>query len=390
VRVLLAFDKFKDALTARQACEAAAAALTADNSSHVDLCPLSDGGDGFEATLGEALRARRVGVTVRGPRGEPVEASLSLAPAADIPGRARELLGLHAGIYASDRPVAIIDMASASGLALLPPERRDPWQTTSYGTGELIRRAQEFGAAAIILGVGGSATHDLGCGALAALGWAFPDNTGAILTPPTPARWHEIARISPPAQSTHIPLRLACDVANPLLGTNGAATIFGPQKGLTPERLRDLETATAQLARLLCEACGQPFARTAEPGAGAAGGMAFGLGCAMGATLISGAGLVAACLDLDTRIAAADIVLTGEGRFDASSLKGKGPGHVIEHALRLGKPVHVFAGQVSATPSQPHLQVHAITPKNLPLAEALRSTRELLSTCVVRVFRQYR
>ena len=168
MRVLVGFDKFKDTLSAPQACRAAAGALRRRHPDwRIDLCPLTDGGDGFAVLLTEAAGGRMMTVPVSGPRGGLVEAGLGLVAEAQIPPAARRLLS--SAEAASARSVAVLEMAAASGLALLPPAQRDPWFTSTYGTGQLIRAAAEMGAAAILLGVGGSATNDLGLGALAAL-----------------------------------------------------------------------------------------------------------------------------------------------------------------------------------------------------------------------------
>ena len=181
------------------------------------------------------------------------------------------------------------------------------------------------------------------------------------------------------------PLRIACDVANPLLGPNGAAAIYGPQKGLRPADLRRLDNEAARLALLLCTHSAKPDALMDVPGAGAAGGISFGLMAAASAQLISGFDLVSAWLDLDSRLAAADLVLTGEGRFDASSLSGKGPGALAARAAALGKPVHVFAGAITAAPV-PGLALHAITPPGTPLPAALRAAATNLTATVDRTF----
>jgi glycerate kinase len=278
--------------------------------------------------------------------------------------------------------IAVIDMASASGLALLEPGERDPWQTSTLGTGELIRTAAELGVTAILLGVGGSATHDLGLGALAALGLEFQSAKGERVSPPIPARWREINRIAGRIAPPLPPIRIACDVTNPLLGPNGAAAIYGPQKGLRAADLPRLDHESARLAMLLCELFGQPDSLMEKPGAGAAGGIAFGLMTATGAQLLPGFALVSAWLDLESRLAAADLVLTGEGRFDDSSLNGKGPGAVAARALALGKPVHVFAGSATATRAPEKLKLHSITPAGVPLPQALHQGSLFLARSV--------
>ena len=386
MRVLLAFDKFKDSLAADAACEAAASALRARHADwSLDACPLADGGEGFAAILTAAAKGTLTSLTVTGPRVAPVEARFGLVPWSRIPAAARAQLQLPASLP-DHAEVAVIEMAAASGLALLPFEQRDPWQTTTTGTGQLIAAAAQSGAAAILLGVGGSATNDLGLGALSALGFEFVSHHGDAIRPPQPARWDQIERVAGQLAVALPPIRIACDVSNPLLGRNGAAAIYGPQKGLKPEDLRRLDHASARLGLLLCAHCQQPDSLMDQPGAGAAGGIAFGLMTAAGAKLLPGFDLVSAWLDLESRIATADVVITGEGRFDASSLSGKGPGAVVARALALGKPVHVFAGQVTAPDARPGLSLHAITPPGQPLAEALGAAGANLAAAVACVF----
>jgi glycerate 2-kinase len=374
MRVLIAFDKFKDALPAAAACAVAAAALRARHPDwQLDLCPLTDGGEFFCETLTRAAQTELRPLNVSGPRGGAVTAPLGLIAVQNVPTAARLRLRI-------ENSLAVVDLASASGLALLVPALRNPWHTTTNGTGELLAQAAT-GAGAILLGLGGSATNDLGCGALAALGFRFLDSTGHAITSPTPATWENIQSIDATGARPLPPLFLACDVTNPLLGPRGATATFGPQKGLRGEDVARLETQAARMAALLCAACHQPPDRTEIPGAGAAGGIAFGLMVAYGASLVPGFDLVSDWLDLPTRLAAADLVLTGEGRFDATSLSGKGPGSLWIEARRRGKTGHVFAGSIGVA-ADPHL--HAITPPDLPLAAALPRTAELLTAAVER------
>jgi len=375
VRVLIAFDKFKDALTARQAGETVAAALRTKHPDwQLDICPLTDGGEGFCETLTQAAKGRLDYVEVSGPRGAGVKAPVGLVDQENIPATVRHRL--RAG-----KRLAIIDLASASGIGLLAPDQRDPWLATTCGTGELMRHATGQNADAILLGVGGSATNDLGLGALAALGFSF--RRGAVeLYPPLPDTWEQMSRIDTSRATKLPPVFIACDVTNPLLGLHGATATFGPQKGLKPDDAPRLETQVARMAALLCEACGQPHSLAEIPGTGAAGGFPFGLMAGYGAQLVPGFELVSDWLDLPARLATADLVLTGEGRFDATSLQGKGPGSLVAEACRLGKPVHVFAGSLGVPADGFH---HAITPAGMPLAKALPRTAELLAATVGRV-----
>ena len=401
MRVLIAFDKFKDSLTAREACETAARALRARHPDwQLDLCPLADGGDGFVDLLCHSAGGAVQKFPVEGPRGGLIEAGIGLVPLTKIPKAARELLRLDPIPPMADRvgpaaqksrpapagaetTVAIVEMAAASGLALLPPQARDPWRASSYGTGQLIRAASELGAGAVLLGIGGSATHDLGLGALSALGFEFRGADGAKIRPPVPAQWPRLARIEGALYPSIPPIRIACDVSNPLLGPRGAAAVYAPQKGLGPADFERLEAATAGMAARLIAASGAAPDLAKRPGAGAAGGISFGLMAAAGALLLPGFELVSAWLNLEARVASADLVVTGEGRFDESSSEGKGPGAVAAQARRLGRPAHVFAGEIRGK-SAVHL--HAITPAGTPLPRALREARANLAAEVGRIF----
>ncbi len=386
MRVLVAFDKFKDSLSAREACEAASHALRERHRDWtVDSCPLADGGEGFTEILTAAAGGHSIVSSVTGPRGDEVQAPIGIVTLDKIPAAAREQLGLPADPRRARPAIGVIDMASASGLALLEPADRDLWQTSSYGTGELIRTAVELGVSAVLLGIGGSATNDLGLGALAALGLEFQTAREDRVAPPLPARWSKIALVRGKVPDTLPPIRIACDVSNPLLGPRGAAAVYGPQKGLRPADHKKLEHETARLALLLCHHCAKPDTLMDTPGTGAAGGISFGLMAAARAELLPGFALVSAWLDLEKRLAAADVVITGEGRFDASSLEGKGPGAVAARALALGKEVHVFAGSASGPPRE-HLTMHSISPADLPLPQALMRARELLHAHIAKVF----
>jgi len=374
MRVLVAFDKFKDALDARAACAVAADALRVKHPDWtLDLCPLTDGGDGFTEILGQNAAGRIERVEVSGPRGRAVVAPVGFVTTQTLPASARKRIGVEGTI-------AVVDLASASGLALLPPEMRNPWHTTTTGVGDLLRYAAHEKADVIVLGIGGSATNDLGLGALAALGLRFFDAFGTLLDPPVPAKWDQLVRIE--GRVSLPPLFIACDVTNPLLGQRGATATFGPQKGLPPVDVLQLDTLAARVAATLCDHCEQPRTLAGTPGAGAAGGTAFGLMVAGGAKLVPGFDFVADWLDLPARVAAADLVLTGEGRFDATSLAGKGPGSLAAAARRSGKQVHVFAGSLGVPADRAH---HAITPEGMSLGEALPRTAELLAAAVASI-----
>jgi glycerate kinase len=380
MRALLAFDKFKDCMSAPDACAAAAAALRGCRPDWMlDLCPLTDGGEGFVDVLTTAGRGALRAVTVTGPRGDLVSAPFGLIPVANIPSAVSTQLGLTRGGM-----IAVVEMAAASGLALIPPAQRDPWQTTTRGTGELIREAAEAGASAILLGIGGSATNDLGLGALTALGleWQASER---VPTAAAPANWGHVTRISGRLRALP-PLFIACDVTNPLLGPHGAAAVYGPQKGLRASEVKRLDHEAARMALLLAGHFRQPDTLMEMPGAGAAGGIGFGLMAALGAKLLPGFDLVAQWIDLEARIAAANVVVTGEGRFDQSSLSGKGPGAITRKALARGKRIVVLAGSVDVTAAPDGLELRSITPSDIPVPAALAAGPDYLAAAIREVF----
>jgi glycerate kinase len=377
MRVLVALDKFKEALAAPEACRAVVAGLREVRPGWIcDPCPLTDGGDGFLAALTAGKNADLRHALVAGPLGQPVSAAWARVSPEAVPGAVRRWLALPA-----NAPLAVVEMAACSGLALVPRETRDVWRASSRGVGELIAAAEAAGAGGILLGVGGSATNDLGLGALAALGFRFLDGDGAEIADLAPAQWPRIVRIEPPmAVAPRLPpIWIACDVDNPLLGPRGATHTYGPQKGLSAARASELEEEMRRMAALLAEACGIAPAQLDRPGGGAAGGITAGLVAGLGARVVPGFSLVSEWLGLEERIAVADLVITGEGRFDATSLQGKGPGGVARLALDRGKRVLVLAGSVSLPEPPPGLRLRAITPPSMPLTEALPRTGELLA-----------
>jgi len=311
-------------------------------------------------------------VAVSGPRGGQVRAPVGFVDRKNIPAAAARRIPVG-------ERIAIVDLPSASGIELLPPAERNPWVTTTFGTGELLRHAAASRADAILLGVGGSATNDLGLGALAALGLHCDRTGGTPLLPPVPGRWTEITQLSGDVELP--PVYIACDVTNPLLGPRGATVTFGPQKGLAAGDVRRLESQVARMALMLCHHFNKPDSLMDAAGTGAAGGIAFGLMTACDAKLVPGFDLVSDWLDLPARIAAADVVITGEGRFDATSLGGKGPGSLFAGARRLGKRALVFTGSLGVEPDE---GLHAITPAGLPLAAALPRTAEFLAAAISR------
>lgn len=393
-RVFVCFDKLKGALTAREAGEVAAGVIRrARPSWEVDLCALSDGGDGFcaivTAAAGGTLHDVLATAAAHDGAGlaERVVAQIGMVELSRLPASARSRLALGSGV----RRLGVVEMAAINGLGQVPEARRDVWRASSFGTGELLLAAVAHGADAVLLGIGGSATSDLGLGALCALGLSFGNARGERFRPPLPADWPRIGLVSGHVGLGQLPLRVACDVDNPLLGARGAAAIYGPQKGLALRDIARFDAEARRLAALLCEHLGVEPALADVPGAGAAGGVGFALMAAAGAQLVPGFELVAEVLALDERLGRADCVLTGEGRFDASSLMGKGPGALSMRACRLGRRCAVFAGAIAEAelPVDLECDLVALSAPETPREEAMAHTGRNLAAAVERWLKGY-
>ena len=325
MKILVASDKFKGSLTAAEACAAIAAGLRegSPNESHEIRClPIADGGDGIADTLTRAAGGEWITATVHGPLGDTLTAGYGLI---------------------DEGKTAVIEMAAASGLALLGDGPLDPLRASTYGTGELIRDAVSRGVTEVLLGIGGSATNDGGTGMALALGFRFLDESGNELTA-LPDGMEQVARLVPPDSFPFPKVTVACDVTNPLLGPRGCTAIYGPQKGIAPETFFLHETRLARLVAATGEV-GKTAAIT--PGAGAAGGLGFGAMVFLGATLVPGFDLVADRLGLGEAVKWADLVITGEGRLDHQSLEGKGPCGVADLARAEGKGTAAFCGSLA-------------------------------------------
>jgi glycerate kinase len=246
---------------------------------------------------------------------------------------------------------AMIEMATAAGLQLLRPEQRNPLKTTTYGVGQLIKAATEYGARRILLAIGGSATVDGGVGAAMALGWRFLAEGGQEIGLGG-GQLSRVAKIVAPDWAAGRPctIEVLCDVDNPLCGEHGAARVYGPQKGATPEMVETLDAALAHLAKVVKDQLGRDIAEV--PGAGAAGGLAAGAIAFMNARLVCGIDTVMAQTRLQQAVAGADWVITGEGSFDEQSLRGKVVSGVLRVATAAGAKVGVLAGQVHLSPGQ--------------------------------------
>ena len=375
MNILLAFDKFKDSMAATRACEAAESGIHSalEGNVSVDHAPLTDGGEGFCRILTEAADGYLEYHPVTGPIGEELDAPIGWVEADCLTDEARHLLGDTAG------RIAVIEMASVAGLEQVPFSHRHPRHCTTRGVGELIRVAVAEEAGAILLGIGGSATSDLGLGALESMGLRLNNTAGTY-----PSDWPQVEAINGELELDPPPIHIACDVSNPLLGEKGAAAIYGPQKGLKLEEVESFDAEAGRMATLLCRHFDQPENLAATPGCGAAGGIGFGLKVACGAIFVPGFELVAAWLNLSAKVARADLVFTGEGKFDRSSLSGKGPYALLLAARASKKPAILLAGTLDDEIREklardfPQTRAAAISPKQMPLEEALQRGPENL------------
>ncbi|HHF1579370.1 TPA: glycerate kinase [Haemophilus influenzae] len=324
MKFVIAPDSFKESLTALEVATAIETGFKRvfPEADYVKL-PMADGGEGTVQSLVDATQGKLIECEVTAPLGDKVKSFFGLS---------------------GDGKTAIIEMAAASGLHLVPPEKRNPLLTTSYGTGELIKLALDLGVESFILGIGGSATNDGGVGMLQALGMQCLDSQdkpigfgGAELANIVKI---DVQQLDPRLQQVHI--EVACDVNNPLCGECGASAIFGPQKGATPEMVKQLDAALSHFAEIAERDCGKQIRDQA--GAGAAGGMGGGLLLLPSVQLKAGIQIVLDRLHLIDYVKDADVVITGEGRIDAQSIMGKTPIGVARTAKQFNKPVIAIAG----------------------------------------------
>ncbi len=334
LKVVVAPDSFKGSLPAKEVAESLAAGLRLVwPEARIELLPLSDGGDGWVESMVAAAGGSFVELSVRGPLEDEVAARYGV-------------------IDAEGDVTAVIEMATASGLALIDEERRDPRRTTTYGTGELIRDALDRGARRLLVGIGGSATNDGGAGMAAALGARFMDESGDELPPGGRALAHldslDLSGLE--RRLGEAEMIVASDVDNPLLGDDGASAVYGPQKGAGPKAVRELDEALSRFADVVENAVGNEIRD--RPGAGAAGGLGFGLMAFCEAKLQSGADLALDTLGADRVLEGAALVLTAEGLLDSQTLSGKVPVGVARRAKEHGIPVVAVGGAVEAMEDQ--------------------------------------
>lgn len=328
MKIVIAPDSYKESLSAQQVATQIELGFREifPDANYVKL-PVADGGEGTVEAMVAATSGSVIRRTVTGPLGEPVEAFYGLS---------------------GDKSCAFIEMAAASGLELVPAARRDPWITTSYGTGELIRSALDKGVEHFIIGIGGSATNDGGAGMVQALGAKLLDRQGRQIGYGG-GQLPELAAIDMQDFDPRIKncrFEIACDVSNPLLGEEGASAVFGPQKGATPERVQQLDRALAHYAEVIHRELDIDVLSLA--GGGAAGGMGAGLHAFCQAELRRGVEIVTEALGLDRLVKDASLVITGEGRIDSQTIHGKVLIGVAKVAKRYNKPVIGIAGSLTA------------------------------------------
>jgi glycerate kinase len=366
MRVLIACDSFKDALAADHVCHAIAKGLLrAHPDAKVTQMPLSDGGEGVLEILRRTLSLKPVALEVTDPLGRPMMASYGLS---------------------ADGGTALVEMAEASGLQLLPLAERNPLLTSTFGTGQLLADAAKRGARRALLGIGGSATNDAGIGAAAALGWQFLDAKDEAVKP-VGGNLRNIARIIAPSHLPFAQVDVLCDVTNPLFGPTGAAWVYGRQKGGNDQSLTELDAGLRHIAALVEQQTGRK-ALAQTQGAGAAGGMGFGALAFMNATLKRGIDMVLDLVAFDTAAANADLIITGEGHIDGQSLQGKLIQGVCARAGNV--PVIALCGKLSATPEQIKsiglAAAYSINAVERPLPEMLAATEENLEKIAARLF----
>jgi glycerate kinase len=374
LKVVIAPDKFKGSLTAAQVAEAMAqGVLRAAPGAAIDRVPMADGGEGTVEALVAATGGSYGQAEVTGPLGEPITARFGLL---------------------DDGRTAAIEMASASGLVLVPPERRNPLIASTRGTGELLLAAIAAGARRVIVGIGGSATNDGGAGLGQALGYRLLDSHGRDLEPGG-GSLDRLARIDPSGRRLElngIEVAVACDVTNPLCGPSGASAVYGPQKGATPAMVTQLDANLAHFASIVARDLG--IAIRDLPGSGAAGGLGGGLVAFAGGRLAGGVNLVIDAVNLAARLAGAALCLTGEGALDAQSAFGKTPVGVARLARALGCPTLALAGSIgpgaAAVLEQGVDAYFSTCPGPIRLHDAISHASELVERATEQAVRAFR
>jgi len=325
MKILVAPDSYKGSLSSKQVCQAIEEGLlkACEGVFEVVKVPIADGGEGTVDAFLSALGGELIELTVTGPLGKPVHSFYGILPDG----------------------TAVIEMAAASGLSLIPAHQRNPLVTTTYGTGQLIMNALDHGCSRFIVGIGGSATNDAGVGMLQALGIKFLDDAGKEV-PWGGGNLDKVATIDLKGMDSRLKnaqFIVACDVDNPLCGEKGASAVYGPQKGATPDMVKLLDRNLSHLADVVASVLGEDHRN--DPGAGAAGGLGFAFKAFLDAQMRPGIDVVMEATHMDTLAAQSDIIITGEGRTDYQTAQfGKAPSGVAKLGKRMGKPVLLISG----------------------------------------------
>ena len=324
MKIVIAMDSFKGNLSAIEVCDIIASVIKERlPSAEILLKPIADGGEGTADAMLKSIPGKWIPVNVTGPLFD---------------------MKVDAGFaWFEESRTALVEMASAAGLQLLKKEQCNPMKTTTYGVGELIKAAIEYNPEKILLAIGGSATVDGGTGAASAIGWQFFDKIG-VQVAGCGGGLKRIAKIIPPKQEMNVPIEVLCDVQNPLCGEHGAAKIYGPQKGATPEMVEALEEGLCHLGELVREQLNRDILEV--PGAGAAGGLGAGALTFMNGRLVSGIDTIIKYSNIEAELIDADWLITGEGCFDRQSLYGKVVTGISKIASKAKVRIAVIAGQV--------------------------------------------
>lgn len=394
MKVVIAPDSFKESLPATEVAEAIAqGVLEVCGDARIDRCPMADGGGGTVDAMVAATGGEIRSADVYGPLGEPIRAHwglLGVPIGAGLPGE----LGLAAvpGDKSGGELTAVIEMAAAGGLHLIPPQRRDPMRATTFGVGQLILAALDAGSKHIIVGIGGSATVDGGVGCAQALGVEFLDIDGRpCVSGMGGGSLSSIAHVNIKRRDPRlngVRISVACDVNNPLTGPHGAARVYGPQKGATPEMIEMLEAGLCHLAEVIRRDLYMEV--ESIPGGGAAGGLGAGLAAFAGAKLVRGVDVIAKAIGLAGRLRGADLCITGEGRLDSSSRFGKTAFGVALAAGAAGVPTVCLAGQVVAgAPTDVFAGVHALVKEGVSVELSIRNAREHIRLRTIDAVKQF-
>jgi glycerate kinase len=358
MRILIAPDKFKGALNARDVAENIAKGLRdALPAANIDIVPMADGGEGTAKAICEARGGSWLKCKAHDPMGREIDARYA---------------------WINDERLAVMEMSEAAGLRRLSEGERDPVRATTFGVGEMILDAASRGANEIIIGLGGSATNDGGWGMARALGFRFDYEHEHEKVKKAVTDLLDLCRMEKPQDLKLPKITAAVDVQTPLLGENGATQVFGPQKGASNDELKVLEQALTRLADVVAEEFG--FDYRDKQGAGAAGGLGFGLMSFCGATIRPGFDVVAEAVGLESKMKDVDVVITGEGSLDRQTLEGKTPAGVARLARKLGKKVFAIAGRYDGNQQVRELfdGVHELARPDMSEKEQMKHARELL------------